>query len=144
MAGFFEFSMMRVRDDIDQHLLAELYYQYITVEDDFILSLFTDGETQLGRVFVNEPALREGRSVARRLVRRRSCARRRRTGRPAQHSAAATTGRRPHPSAVCTSSTMSAPQRSSGQRSTWASAPASAGTRWSTSGGPVPPPRASA
>jgi formate hydrogenlyase subunit 6/NADH:ubiquinone oxidoreductase subunit I len=57
MAGFFEFSMMRVRDDIDQHLLAELFYQYITVEDAFITGLFTHGETQLGRVFVNEPAL---------------------------------------------------------------------------------------
>jgi ferredoxin len=57
MAGFFEFSMMRVRDDVDQRLLAELFYQYITVEDAFILDLFTNGETQLGRVFVNEPAL---------------------------------------------------------------------------------------
>ncbi len=61
MAGFFEFSMMRVRDDIDQQLLAELFYQYITVEDDFILALFTNGETQLGRVFVNEPALARAR-----------------------------------------------------------------------------------
>jgi ferredoxin len=61
MAGFFEFSMMRVRDDIDQHLLAELFWQYITVEDDFIVSLFTHGETQLGRVFVNEPALADAR-----------------------------------------------------------------------------------
>jgi ferredoxin len=57
MAGFFEFSMMRVRDDVDQHLLAELFYEYITVEDEFIVSLFTNGETQLGRVFVNEQAL---------------------------------------------------------------------------------------
>ncbi len=57
MAGFFEFSMMRVRDDIDQQLLAELFYQYITVEDDFIVALFANGETQLGRVFVNERAL---------------------------------------------------------------------------------------
>ena len=64
MAGFFEFSMMRVRDDIDQHLLAELFYQYITVEDDFILKLFTNGETQLGRVFVNEPALADARAAA--------------------------------------------------------------------------------
>jgi ferredoxin len=60
MAGFFEFSMMRVRDDIDQKLLAELFHQYVTVEDDFVLSLFTNGETQLGRVFVNEPALAAG------------------------------------------------------------------------------------
>jgi ferredoxin len=57
MAGFFEFSMMRVRDDIDQKVLAELYYQYITVEADFIVRLFTHGDTRLGRVFVNEPAL---------------------------------------------------------------------------------------
>ena len=57
MAGFFEFSMMRVRNDVDQKLLGELFYEYITVEDDFILSLFTHGETQLGRVFVNEEAL---------------------------------------------------------------------------------------
>ena len=57
MAGFFEFSMMRVREDVDQRLLAELYYQYITVEDDFIRELFTNGETQLGRTFVDERAL---------------------------------------------------------------------------------------
>jgi ferredoxin len=65
MAGFFEFSMMRVRDDIDQKLLSELFYQYITVEDDFIVSLFTHGETQLGRVFVNEPALAASQERAR-------------------------------------------------------------------------------
>jgi ferredoxin len=57
MAGFFEFSMMRVREDVDQKLLAELFHQYVTVEDDFVLRLFTNGETQFGRVFVNEPAL---------------------------------------------------------------------------------------
>jgi len=57
MAGFFEFSMMRIRGDIDQQLLAELFYQYLNVEEDFIKSLFTDGETQLGRVFVHEPVL---------------------------------------------------------------------------------------
>ena len=68
MAGFFEFSMMRVRGDIDEHLLAELFYQYITVEDDFIIALFTNGETQLGRVFVNEPALEDG--IARRTAAR--------------------------------------------------------------------------
>jgi len=57
MAGFFEFSMMRVRKDIDQNHLAELYHQYINVEEDFIKNLFTKGETQLGRTFVSEPAL---------------------------------------------------------------------------------------
>ena len=57
MAGFFEFSMMRLRGDIDQKVLAELFFQYMNVEEDFIRILFTDGETQLGRAFVNEPAL---------------------------------------------------------------------------------------
>ncbi|OGD24300.1 MAG: (Fe-S)-binding protein [Candidatus Aminicenantes bacterium RBG_13_63_10] len=57
MAGFFEFSMMRLRGDLDQKVLAQLFYQYITVEEDFIKALFTQGETQLGRVFVNEPVL---------------------------------------------------------------------------------------
>jgi ferredoxin len=57
MAGFFEFSMMRVRDDIDQKVLSELFYEYMNVEEDFIRDLFTQGETQLGRTFVNEPAL---------------------------------------------------------------------------------------
>ncbi len=57
MAGFFEFSMMRIRTDINQKVLAELFYQYLNVEEDFIKALFTDGETQLGRVFVNEKAL---------------------------------------------------------------------------------------
>lgn len=57
MAGFFEFSLMRVRGDIDQKALSELFYQYMNVEEDFIKSLFTEGETQLGRVYVNETVL---------------------------------------------------------------------------------------
>jgi len=57
MAGFFEFSLMRIRDDIDQNALSELFYQYITQGDDFAKALFTEGQTQLGRTFVNESAL---------------------------------------------------------------------------------------
>jgi len=57
MAGFFEFSMMHLRGDIDQQILGELFYQYMNVEEDFIKSLFIDGETQLGRVFVQERTL---------------------------------------------------------------------------------------
>jgi ferredoxin len=57
MAGFFEFSMMRLRGDVDQKLLGELFYQYLNVEEDFIRELFVRGETQLGRVFVHEPVL---------------------------------------------------------------------------------------
>jgi len=63
MAGFFEFSMMRVRDDIDQKLLAELFYQYLNVEEDFIKALFFDGETPLGRIFVQERALSEDNAL---------------------------------------------------------------------------------
>jgi Pyruvate/2-oxoacid:ferredoxin oxidoreductase delta subunit len=59
MAGFFEFSLMRVRDDIDQKVLSELYYQYLNVEEDFIKALFLEGETPLGRIFVQESALPE-------------------------------------------------------------------------------------
>ncbi len=57
MAGFFEFSMMRVRNDLDQKLLAELFYQYLNVEEEFVRDLFGLGETRLGRVFVNETAV---------------------------------------------------------------------------------------
>jgi len=58
MAGFFEFSMMRVGNGYDQRLLAELFHQYLNVEEDFVKALFTGGETRPGRVFVNEAALR--------------------------------------------------------------------------------------
>lgn len=59
MAGFFEFSMMRVREDIDQKTLSELFNQYISVEDDFVKALFTEGNTQIGRTFIYEPVLTE-------------------------------------------------------------------------------------
>jgi ferredoxin len=59
MAGFFEFSLMRVRGDIDQKALGELFYQYLNVEEEFVRRLFARGETQLGRTFVQEPALSE-------------------------------------------------------------------------------------
>jgi len=57
MAGFFEFSLMRYRNDIDQQKLSELFYQYMNVEEDFIKNLFLTGETQLGRVYINEEVL---------------------------------------------------------------------------------------
>lgn len=57
MAGFFEFSMMRVGNGYDQKLLAELFHQYLNVEEDFVRALFAGGETQLGRTFVSEGAL---------------------------------------------------------------------------------------
>lgn len=41
---------------IEQHLLGELFHQYLNVEDGFITALFTT-ENHIGRVFVNEDAL---------------------------------------------------------------------------------------
>ena len=63
MAGFFEFSMMRIRNDINQKLLAELFYEYLNVEEDFIKDLFANSETKLGRIFVNELAVNNGASL---------------------------------------------------------------------------------
>jgi ferredoxin len=57
MAGFFEFSLMRVRQDINQKALSELFYTYLNQEETFIRELFTRGDTQLGRTFVDEQAL---------------------------------------------------------------------------------------
>jgi ferredoxin len=57
MAGFFEFSLMRIRRDINQKVLSELFYQYLNIEEDFIKELLGTGNTQLGRAFVQEPAL---------------------------------------------------------------------------------------
>lgn len=57
MAGFFEFALMRIRTDIDQKYISELYFQYMSVEEDFIKDLFYATETRQGRVFVNEPVL---------------------------------------------------------------------------------------
>ena len=58
MAGFFEFSLMRVRGDLDQKVLSELYHQYLTVEEEFLTDLMARPETNVGRTFVNEAALR--------------------------------------------------------------------------------------
>lgn len=57
MAGFFEFSLMRVREDIDQKTLSELFYQYITVEEDFMRDLVCGGDIQMGRIFPQEPQI---------------------------------------------------------------------------------------
>jgi len=64
MAGFIEFSMMRIGNRYDQKLLADLFYQYLNVEEDFIRALFAGGETQLGRVFVNELAIDEDKNLS--------------------------------------------------------------------------------
>lgn len=57
MAGFIEFSMMRIREDIDQHSLGQLLHQYMNVEEEFIRALFFETDTKIVRAFVNEPVL---------------------------------------------------------------------------------------
>jgi ferredoxin len=54
MMGFFQFSLMRVRKDLDQEALSELLYQYLNMESDFVCDLFVKGTTRLGRVMVGE------------------------------------------------------------------------------------------
>ena len=63
--------MMRLRGDVDQKVLGELFYQYMNVEEDFISALFINGETQLGRIYVQEPALVGGQRAARAGLRTR-------------------------------------------------------------------------
>ena len=63
MAGFIEFTLMRVRGDIDQKLLSELFTQYISVEEDFIKDLMGRGGTPAGRAYVNESVLPEDNSL---------------------------------------------------------------------------------
>jgi hypothetical protein len=40
MAGFFEFSLMRVREDLDQKVLSELFYQYLNVRKTLLKNCF--------------------------------------------------------------------------------------------------------
>jgi len=63
MAGFFEFSMMRTRGDLDQELLSKLYYEYLNVEEDFIKDLFCNVETNMVRTFVNESVITTNNAV---------------------------------------------------------------------------------
>lgn len=63
MAGFFEFSLMRIRGDIDQKVLSELFHQYLNVEEDFVKDLFFGTETRQGRVFVQEGVLSRDNEV---------------------------------------------------------------------------------
>lgn len=62
VVGFFEFSMMRLRSDIDPRRLSELYHQYLNVEDDFILGLLMPHDSVCVRTMVNEEALSDNLS----------------------------------------------------------------------------------
>lgn len=63
MAGFFEFSLMRLRGDLDQKLLSQLFHEYLNVEEDFVKDLFLGSETRLGRVFIQESVLSSEQAI---------------------------------------------------------------------------------
>ena len=56
VVGFFEFTFMRVRDEIPQAKLARLFDQYVAQNDRFAQSLLC-GPTQIGRTLVHEESL---------------------------------------------------------------------------------------
>ncbi len=57
VVGFFEFTMMRVRDDIDQGAMAKALHAYMFEDRAFADSVFGQGESVLGRAMVNEEVL---------------------------------------------------------------------------------------
>ena len=50
--------------NVNQKALAELYYQYLNVEEDFVKDLFYSTDTKLGRVYVNESVLSRENTVS--------------------------------------------------------------------------------
>jgi formate hydrogenlyase subunit 6/NADH:ubiquinone oxidoreductase subunit I len=58
MAGFFEFSMMRIGGKIDQKVLGELFYQYMNIEDEFVTTLMSL-PTAIGRAFISEETVED-------------------------------------------------------------------------------------
>lgn len=59
VVGFFEFSMMRVREDIDQAGLARLFHRYVCEEDDFARQFRPGTSTTPFRTLVHEETLPE-------------------------------------------------------------------------------------
>ena len=57
MVGFFEFTMMRVREDIDQKHMAELIHRYVLEEPDFFAQFRKSAETSVFRALVHEETL---------------------------------------------------------------------------------------
>ncbi|MEX1312270.1 MAG: 4Fe-4S binding protein [Candidatus Sulfomarinibacteraceae bacterium] len=56
--GFFEFTMMRVRDEVDQKKVAELMWAYMRDDPDLgFMRMLAEGETFIARPLVNEDAL---------------------------------------------------------------------------------------
>ncbi len=58
MAGFFEFSLMRLDGRFDKRLLSELYYQYINIEEDLIQRIFSL-DPAIHRAFIQEDTIQD-------------------------------------------------------------------------------------
>ncbi len=59
VAGFFEFTMMRVRKDVSQKDLARHFHDYMEGDDAFAKGIF-GGETVIGRTLVDENTIDAG------------------------------------------------------------------------------------
>jgi len=59
VVGFFEFSMMRVREDLDQRHLARLYHEYMLGDPTFFRQFRDGSETTPFRALVHEESLPE-------------------------------------------------------------------------------------
>lgn len=59
VVGFIEFTMMRVRDDIDQKQMAHHLHTYMFEDNAFAEGVFAKGDAQIGRALVHEDALKE-------------------------------------------------------------------------------------
>ena len=57
--GFFEFTFMRVRDELPMAELSRLFEEYMHADDKFARSVFA-GKTQMGRALVDEESLPAG------------------------------------------------------------------------------------
>ncbi|MCL4234240.1 MAG: 4Fe-4S dicluster domain-containing protein [Deltaproteobacteria bacterium] len=60
MVGFFEFTMMRVRKDIDQHRVGKLFHEYLHDPAKGLFKLAAKGETFIARPLVHEDVLKQG------------------------------------------------------------------------------------
>lgn len=58
MAGFFEFSLMRMDGRFNKKILSELFYQYINEENDFVEKALMQ-KTSIARTFVYEQTVQE-------------------------------------------------------------------------------------
>ncbi len=63
VVGFFEFTMMRVRDDIDQKRMAHLLHDYLLTDPAFAKATFAPGDAVIGRALVHEDKLQEDELV---------------------------------------------------------------------------------